>query len=192
MMRAGSYREALERALVSEGSRTCGLHTPDLLSILCLAFDSRRWGHGIINPFTTSPGEVLPLGFFRNYDGLSVCGEVPLSLSEVEGEALAQEVEFLQQHVVITCFAEGILSPAAEFGWIAELRGRVAPGQILFHRPAGCGVFYMRTDGAATTQKVLMLMPHRFPRSTAIYEPLGQGFQSPSAARCSYPNMDYA
>jgi hypothetical protein len=97
-------------------------------------------------------------------------------LSGADEEVLASEVEFLQQHVVITCFVEGNLPTAAEFGWLTNLRRAMALGQILFHRPAGSGFFYIRTDGAATTQKILMLIPHWFQGGTSIYQPWVKAF----------------
>jgi hypothetical protein len=172
MMGSGSYREAL----VLDAHHTGGSHPPDLLSILHLAFDFHWWGHGVINPFASSPGEVLLLGFFRNYEGLLICDEGPLTLSGAKGDVLAREVEFLQQHVVISYFAEGNLSPAVEFRWLANLRRKVAPSQVLFHRPAGSGFFYIWIDWAATTQKILMLIPYQFQGGMTIYQPWIKAF----------------
>jgi hypothetical protein len=78
-----------------------------------------------------------------------------LVFSAPQLEILGKEIEFLQNHVVIVCFSQGELLPAAEFSWVIELRRMAASGRILFHHPVGGGFLYLRTDRAETTWRVL-------------------------------------
>jgi hypothetical protein len=121
-------------------------------SVLRSAFGERQWGPGRVNSFSPAASEVLPASTFRNHEGLLVRGTVQMTLSPEEENLLSREIEFLQDHVVIACFVNGVLPTATEFAWLTELRRLAAPGQVLFQRPAGNGFSYIRINGAGTTR----------------------------------------
>lgn len=106
---------------------------------------------------------------FHNHTGVLIRGEIPLQFSPIESDLLAREIEFLQNHVVIGYFAEGILRGAEEISWILDLRQLVVPSQILFYHHVWNGFFYIRTDCTATTQQMLVQTPHLFPGGTTLY-----------------------
>jgi hypothetical protein len=134
-------RDSYRLALLSDASLAGG--PQHMLTTLRSAFGGCQWGPNHINPFTPTTGETLPAGSFRNHEGLLIRRAIQMTLSTEEEDLLGREITFLQDHVVIACFVDGVLPTATEFAWLMELHRLAAPGQVLFQRPASNGFLYI-------------------------------------------------
>lgn len=164
-----SYRSALTQGQ-SFDARPRG-QPQNIMQTLRETYSTGNHGPGELHPFQRSEGEKLPPGWFRNSDGILVRGEASFTVTGEDLVVLDREICFLKDHVIIARTMGGDLTAQSEATWLASLRARVIPGAVLGHQRAGPGLYYIRTDCPATSQKILLDPLHQFASGTMVYQP---------------------
>jgi hypothetical protein len=126
-----------------------------------------------IHPTRAVAGEVLPKGFSRSCTGFLLCNEV-LKV-KVNQDVVKLDTEHLQKHAVVAYFVGGKQSPVAINQWLTVLQRQVGDW-IGIGRELGHGFFQLLSKQPATTQKILMLTPHKSRWGTCILQTWTPGF----------------
>lgn len=168
-----SYRTALTQG--QEGKEYQQGQQSGIMHALRVAYAAGNHGPGELHPFQRADGEKLPPGWFRNSDGLLVRGAASFNVMNDDLVVLEREICFLRDHVIIARTTGGDLMRQEETTWLSSLRPRASPGCILGHQRAGPGLYYLRTDCPATTQRLLLDPLHQFAGGTMVYQPWKQG-----------------
>jgi hypothetical protein len=111
-----------------------------------------------IHPTRAVAGEILPEGFSRSCTGFLLCNEV-LKV-RVNQEIVKLDIVHLQKHAVVAYFVGGQQSLVAINQWLSVLQRQVGDW-IGLGRELGHGFFQILSKQEATTQKILMLTPHK-------------------------------
>lgn len=151
------------------------------------AYASGHFDRGTVSPFQKVEGESLPRGSFRNVDGLLVRGAVSFILNSDDQRTVAQEIPFLEEHVVIAYIVDGALQGDGVNQWWAALREIASPGAIHFHRKVGPRCVYIRTDGKITTHRILAHAFHQFTGGAMIYQRWQRGFNPTRFLNVTWP-----
>lgn len=131
---------------------------------------------GIVNPFARTDGERLEHRSFRNHAGLLVTGAVTLTLEAEDQLTIAQEIPFLEEHVVMARLLEGDMTGHGKDSWWESLIRIASPGTVHFHQKVGPRYAYVRTDSSVTTTRVLAAGLHRFDTGMVLYQKWIRGF----------------
>ncbi|KAG0572344.1 hypothetical protein KC19_VG087000 [Ceratodon purpureus] len=156
---AASYKTTL-LGISGTGARV-SMAPANGLSFLHTALATGRFDRGPVDPFHRMEGESLPRGTFCNFQGLLVRGAVYFTLNPTDQQTVATEIPFLVDHVLIACLVEGTLQDSAGTSWWDSLQELAKPGVVHFHRSVGQHFVYVRTDGPATTNRLLTFALHR-------------------------------
>ena len=136
------------------------------------------------HPTIATPGEQLPEGYSRSCAGFLLCNT--LSEVKVDQEVVRKESERLQKHAIVAYFVGGRQTNAVLTQWVAALQTQTSDW-VGLGRDLGKGFFQILTKQAATTQKLLMLTPHRTRWGTSILQTWASGFDSSKPSRLKVP-----
>jgi hypothetical protein len=170
-MSSGSYNSALRREMSGRGATVQTVETThDDIPSLEQTFG--LWGklQARLNPFAPRQGETLPTGTFQNAQGRVIREAVRVPDEAINFDALIHEVEYNRQHLLITCFVNGLHDDKSRSAWMLALQSAALPGRVITQWDAGGGFVYVKTDSVATTQRLLLQTPHSYGDGTAVYQ----------------------
>jgi hypothetical protein len=131
--------------------------------------------HATFHPTMAVPGEQLPEGFVRSGFGFLVC-TTPQEV-QVNQSIVKRDIEHLQKHAVLAYFVGGRHRSMTMSQWVFALQAEVG-AWVGIGRDLGKGFFQIYTKSLITTQKILMLTPHRSKWGTCILQTWTSDFTS--------------
>ncbi len=111
---------------------------------------------------------VLLLGFLHNYKGFLL--KESKWIVQVNQNVVKMEMNYLQDHSIITWFVGDKLFHLAFNTWVTFLNQRMMGGKALFDHSFGRGFFMFKIDGSKYYQKVLMLIPFRSSQGMCVFK----------------------
>ncbi|OAE27665.1 hypothetical protein AXG93_3137s1050 [Marchantia polymorpha subsp. ruderalis] len=154
---------ATYKAVLHNGARALppSDHVSNTLDFLTAALATGNFDTRQVNPLRRHAGELLPQGTFRNYQGILVRGAVSFTLSAADQDTVVREISALGDHVVLACTVKGTLKGVTGEHWWNSLIQLAHPGTVHSYGLVGQSFAYVRTDGAATTHRLLTVeLPH--------------------------------
>lgn len=167
---AAALKEKLEHAPVAPSSATAELdrdeaHQGKAIEPELVAAVTNMGCHAEFHPTVAAPGELLLEGYSRSCTGFLFCNTIVEV--QVDQEVVKKETERLQKHAIVAYFVGGRQANAVLTQWVTALQTQIGDW-VGLGRDLGKGFFQILTRQPLTTQKLLMLTPHRSRWGTCI------------------------